>query len=107
MDVQIPAPTQLPAPNNTAPASYPPLTYKLGDSVATREAYGTGLLRIGTVDPRVVALDGDTKNSTYADKFFKKFPERSIECFIAEQNIVGVGMGFGARGKVPFGSTFA
>ena len=107
IDVQIPAPTQLPAPNNTAPASYPPLTYKLGDSVATREAYGTGLLRMGTVDPRIVALDGDTKNSTYADKFFKKFPERSIECFIAEQNIVGVGMGLGARGKAPFGSTFA
>jgi transketolase len=106
-DVNIPAPSQLPAPNNTAPASYPPLTYKLGDLVATREAYGTALVRIGGVDPRIVAMDGDTKNSTYAEKFFKKFPERSTECFIAEQNLVGVATGFGTRGKVPFASTFA
>jgi transketolase len=75
--------------------------------VATREAYGTALARIGETDQRIVALDGDTKNSTYADKFFKKFPDRSVECFIAEQNMVGVATGFGARGKVPFASTFA
>jgi transketolase len=105
--VPIPAPAQLPAPNNAAPAGYPPVNYKPGDQVATREAYGTALARIGEVDQRVVALDGDTKNSTYADKFFKKFPDRSVECFIAEQNMVGVATGFGARGKVPFASTFA
>ena len=52
-------------------------------------------------------MDGDTKNSTFADKFFKKFPERSTECFIAEQNMVGVATGLGTRGKVPFASTFA
>jgi transketolase len=105
--VPIPAPNQLPAPNNTVPANYPPLAYKLGDKVATREAYGNALARIGEVDQRVVAVDGDTKNSTYAENFFKKFPERSTECYIAEQNMVGVATGFGARGKVPFASTFA
>jgi transketolase len=105
--VTIPAPNQLSAPNNTAPESYPPVSYKPGDMVATREAYGAALLRIGGTDPRVVAVDGDTKNSTYAEKFFKKFPDRSTECFIAEQNMVGVATGFGARGKVPFASTFA
>lgn len=105
--VPIPAPAQLPAPNNAAPAGYPPINYKPGDLVATREAYGTALARIGETDQRIVALDGDTKNSTYADKFFKKFPDRSIECFIAEQNMVGMATGFGARGKVPFASTFA
>jgi transketolase len=105
--VPIPAPNQLPAPNNAAPAGYPPLNYKIGDKVATREAYGTALARIGEVDQRVVALDGDTKNSTYAEKFFKKFPDRSTECYIAEQNMVGVATGFGTRGKVPFVSTFA
>ena len=105
--VPIPAPNPLPAPNNAAPASYPPINYKLGDKVATREAYGTALARIGEVDQRVVAMDGDTKNSTFADKFFKKFPERSTECYIAEQNMVGVATGFGTRGKVPFASTFA
>ena len=105
--VPISAPNQLPEPKNSAPANYPPINYKLGDNIATREAYGAALLRIGEVDARIVALDGDTKNSTYAEKFFKKFPERSTECFIAEQNMVGVATGFGTRGKVPFASTFA
>ena len=105
--VAIPAPNQLPAPNNAAPAGYPPLSYKPGDLVATREAYGNALARIGEVDQRIVALDGDTKNSTYSEKFMKKFPARFTECFIAEQNMVGVAVGFGARGKVPFASTFA
>ncbi|MGA2854114.1 MAG: transketolase [Verrucomicrobiota bacterium] len=105
--VPIPAPNQLPAPNNAPPAGYPPLNYKIGDKVATREAYGIALARIGEVDHRIVAMDGDTKNSTYAEKFFKKFPDRFTECYIAEQNLVGVATGFGTRGKVPFASTFA
>jgi Transketolase len=103
----IAAPSQLPPPKNDAPSSYPPINYKLGDSVATREAFGAALLRIGEVDPRVVGLDGDTKNSTYSEKFYKKFPNRFVECFIAEQNMVGVATGFSTRGKVPFASTFA
>ena len=103
----IPAPTALELPKNEAPASYPAPNYKLGDLVATREAFGSALLRIGEVDQRIVAMDGDTKNSTYSDKFFKKFPDRSTECFIAEQNMVGVATGFATRGKVPFASTFA
>jgi transketolase len=107
LGVVIPAPTSLPAPANAVPASYPPIHYTLGDQIATREAYGTALARIGAADLRIVAVDGDTKNSTFADKFFQKFPERSTECFIAEQNMVGVATGFGARGKVPFASTFA
>ena len=105
--VAIPTPNQLPAPPTEPPASYPALNYKPGDVVATREAYGNAIARIGEVDSRVVAMDGDTKNSTFADKFFKKFPDRFTECFIAEQNMVGVATGFGARGKVPFASTFA
>ena len=107
LGITIPAPAQLPAPKNDAPASYPPLSYKLGDSVATREAYGNALARVGEVDLRIVAMDGDTKNSTYSEKFYKKFPNRFTECFIAEQNMVGVAGGFGARGKVPFVSTFS
>ena len=105
--VAIPAPHQLPAPNSAGPAGYPPLSYKPGDSVATREAYGNALARIGEVDQRIVAMDGDTKNSTYSEKFMKKFPARFTECFIAEQNMVGVAVGCGARGKIPFASTFA
>jgi len=107
LGVVIPAPSHLSAPNLPAPAGYPAISYKLGDQIATREAYGTALTRIGGADLRVVALDGDTKNSTYAEKFFKQFPERSIECFIAEQNLVAVSIGFATRGHVPFASTFA
>jgi transketolase len=107
LGVPIPAPDQLPQPANAIPSSYPPISYKLGDKIATREAYGTALARIGEADLRIVAVDGDTKNSTFADKFFNKFPERSTECFIAEQNMVGVATGLSTRGKVPFASTFA
>ena len=107
LGVAIPAPTALPAPNNAAPASYPSIHYTLGDKIATREAYGAALVRLGDADQRIVALDGDTKNSTYAEKFFKKYPNRSTECYIAEQNLVATAIGFGARGKVPFASTFA
>lgn len=105
--IYIPEPSQLPAPANAAPATYPATSYKLGDLAATREAYGNALVRIGAVDQRVVALDGDTKNSTYSDKFMRNHPERFTECFIAEQNMVGVATGFSTRGKVPFASTFA
>ena len=107
LNVATPAPTALPAPNLAAPASYPAISYKLGDLIATREAYGAALVRLGEADPRINAMDGDTKNSTFADKFFNKFPERSTECFIAEQNLVAVAVGYATRGHVPFASTFA
>ena len=107
LGVPIPAPSSLPAPSLQAPTHYPPPSYKLGDKVATREAYGNALARFGEVDSRIVAVDGDTKNSTYADKFAKKFPARFTECFIAEQNMVGVAVGFATRGHIPFASTFA
>jgi transketolase len=107
LGVAIPAPTALPSPNLAAPASYPAISYKLGDAIATREAYGAALVRVGGAHPGVVAMDGDTKNSTYAEKFYKQFPNRFTECFIAEQNLVAVAVGFGTRGHVPFASTFA
>ena len=55
----------------------------------------------------MVGLDGDTKNSTFAITLRNKFPESFIECFIAEQNMVGVATGLGCRKKIPFCSTFA
>ena len=81
--------------------------YPLGQEVATREAYGDALARLGDVNPLVVALDGDTKNSTYSEKFMKSHPERFFESFIAEQNMVGAAVGLSAMGKIPFASTFA
>jgi len=105
--ITIPEPNRLPPPENIAPASYPPVSYKKGDMIATREAYGNALVRIGAVDRRICVFDADTKNSTFAIKFFQKYPERAFECYIAEQNMVGVAVGFAARGKVPFASSFA
>ena len=85
----------------------PPPAYKLGDQVATREAYGDALAKLGAADPRVVALDADVKNSTFSDKFEKVSPDRFYENFIAEQVMVGAAMGLAARGAIPFPSTFA
>ena len=84
-----------------------PPAYKKGDKVATREAYGTALVKLGKACPEVVALDGDVKNSTFSIHFAKAFPERFFECYIAEQNMVGAAMGLAAENFVPFASTFA
>lgn len=85
-----------------------PPNYKIGEKVATRLAYGVALAKLGANNSRVIAMDGDTKNSTFSDKFKKAHPDRFIECFIAEQNLVGVAIGCGCRGRtVPFASTFA
>jgi transketolase len=80
---------------------------KPGESVATREAYGEALVKAADRDSRIVALDGDTKNSTFSEKLLKAYPKRFFEMFIAEQNMVGVATGLAARGKIPFVSTFA
>lgn len=85
----------------------PAPAYKIGDSVATREAWGTALAALGAIDPRVVALDADVKNSTFSERFEKAHPDRFYEFFIAEQVMVGAAMGLAARGAIPFPSTFA
>ncbi|VDK47804.1 unnamed protein product [Anisakis simplex] len=85
-----------------------PPNYNKGDKVATRAAYGTALAKLGDACPRVIGLDGDTKNSTFSEKLLHKHPQQFIECFIAEQNLVGVAIGAGCRGRtIPFTSTFA
>ncbi|KFM73195.1 Transketolase, partial [Stegodyphus mimosarum] len=94
--------------DNTPVSLSEPPNYTLGEMVATRLAYGTALVKLGANNKRVIALDGDTKNSTFSDKFRKAFPDRYIECFIAEQNLVGVAVGCSTRGRtIPFTSTFA
>lgn len=90
----------------TAKPMAPP-NYKPGESVATREAFGTALAALGEANPLVVALDADVKNSTFTDKFGKQFPDRFFENFIAEQNMVGASAGLAACGKIPFAATFA
>jgi transketolase len=103
---QIPKPASRPRSVETPRAPAAP-SYALGDQVATREAYGTALVKLGDVDPRIVALDADVKNSTFSDKFEKAHPDRFYQSFIAEQVMVGSAMGMAARGAIPFPSTFA
>lgn len=85
----------------------PSSSYKVGEEVATRVAYGEALARLGKLNPAVVALDGDVKNSTYAEKFMEACPDRFFEAFIAEQNMAGMAVGLASAGKIPFASTFA
>lgn len=85
-----------------------PPNYNKGDKVATRVAYGTALVKVGTNYERIYALDADTKNSTYSLTYKKAFNDRHIECFIAEQNMVGVAIGLATRNRnICFVSSFA
>ncbi|XP_022347056.1 transketolase-like protein 1 isoform X2 [Enhydra lutris kenyoni] len=85
-----------------------PPAYKVGEQIATRRACGLALAKLGHANDRVIVLDGDTKNSTFSDIFKREHPERFIECFIAEQNMVSVALGCATRGRtVAFASTFA
>ncbi len=88
-------------------AEMPAPPYDLGDLVATREAFGTALVALGGIDPRIVALDADVKNSTFSERFEKVYPERFYQMFIAEQALIGVSMGLASQGAIPFPSTFA
>ena len=81
--------------------------FTAGKPLATRKAYGAALVALGDADPRIVGLDADVKNSTYAEWFFHKFPARYLECKIAEQNMISTCVGLSAAGKIPFCSTFA
>jgi transketolase len=78
-----------------------------GKPIAPRKAYGAALVALGEADPRIIGLDADVKNSTHAEWFAKRFPERYLECKIAEQNMISVAAGAAAAGKIPFCSTFA
>jgi transketolase len=95
----LPVPPDFPAP--AAP------DYKTGDIVATREAYGFALRKLATVNPKVLAVDGDVKNSTFSDGIEKVSPDKLIEGYIAEQNMVALSVGLAAQGYVPFAATFA
>jgi len=108
-------PTNIPAPVMDAPnvditgvALSDPPAYNLGDKLATRQAYGSALAKLAKNNPHVVALDGDMKNSTFSQEILKVDKNRYIECFICEQNMLGVGIGVACRDRtVAFASTFA
>ena len=101
------APSSIVDPRHGHLGVVPEPSYEIGASVATREAYGIGITALGSVDSRVVALDGDVKNSTFSETFEKVYADRFYQMFIAEQALIGVSMGLASRGAIPFPSTFA
>ena len=84
-----------------------PVSYPLGKPVATRDAYGSALVRIFPAFPGLVCLDAEVSNSTKAATFKEAHPDRFFEMYIAEQNMVSAAVGLACRGKMPFVSTFA
>ena len=81
--------------------------YDVSKPVATREAYGYALKRLGAVNPHLVVLSGDVDNSTFSEIFADTYHDRFFQAYIAEQNMVSVGVGLAARGKTAFADTFA
>ena len=76
-------------------------------NIATREAYGKALVKLGQVNDNVVVLDADLSKSTKTNDFYKAFPERFFNMGIAEQNLIGAACGLATAGKIPFASSFA
>jgi len=87
-----------------APASP---AYPAGASVATREAYGNALKRLGAVNPHLVVMSGDVDNSTFSELFLDAYPDRFYQGYIAEQNLISVAVGLAARNKSAVVDTFA
>ncbi len=79
----------------------------MSDRIATREAYGNALIKLGELNPNIVVLDADLSKSTKTAGFAKKFPERFFQMGIAEADMMATAGGFSTTGKIPFASTFA
>uniref|UniRef100_A0A8C9YS56 Transketolase n=1 Tax=Sander lucioperca TaxID=283035 RepID=A0A8C9YS56_SANLU len=99
-----------PAPptEDASPVSLRNIRMPSAPMVADKKAYGMALAKLGRYNDQVVALDGDTKNSTFSELFKNEHPNRYVECYIAEQNMVSVAIGCAVRDRnVVFASTFA
>ena len=81
--------------------------YEVGTKEATRKAYGDALVALGNARDDVVAIDGEVGNSTYSEEFKEAHPERFVQAYIAEQQMVSYAVGFQVRGWRPFAATFA
>jgi transketolase len=82
-------------------------TWEVGDSEATRNAYGVALKALGAAREDVVAMDGEVSNSTKSEEFAKEYPDRYFEMFIAEQQMIAAAVAMSVRKRVPFASSFA
>lgn len=77
------------------------------EQIPTRNGYGEGVVALGEKNPNVVVLTADLSDSTRSNMFQEKFPDRFIECGIAEQNMMGIAAGLALSGKIPFVSSYA
>ena len=75
--------------------------------IATRDSYGNALVELGKINDKVYVLDADLAGATKTGIFKKAFPERHIDCGIAESNMMGIAAGLAATGIIPFCSSFA
>lgn len=85
----------------------PEMKEKTVKKIATRESYGNALVELGREDDRIVVLDADLAAATKTGIFKKAYPERHIDCGIAECNMMGIAAGLATTGMIPFASTFA
>mgnify|MGYP000929346548 CR=1 FL=1 len=79
----------------------------MAKKMATRDAYGNALVKLGETNRNVVVLDADLSKSTRTSKFAEKFPERFFQMGVAEQDMMGTAAGLAVSGKIPFASSFA
>jgi transketolase len=100
-------PRQTKLPEHSAKVTNSEITFEAKKEYATREVFGEVLAKLGNQDKEIYALDGDVMNSTFTQTFKKDHPERFVECYIAEQNMVSVAAGLSRVGKIPFVATFA
>lgn len=107
LKLNIKKPQKIQLPQNLKSPENLEINYAKDQLYATREVYGQAITRLGELNKNVYVLDAEVKNSTYSIDFLKALPDRFIECFIAEQNMVGVAVGLSRLGKIPFVSTFA
>ena len=94
-------------PQSTVNLIHSALTFDKGKEYATREVFGDVLVKLAEQNQEIYALDGDVMNSTFTEPFKKTFPDRFVESYIAEQNMVSVAAGLSRAGKIPFVATFA
>ena len=79
----------------------------MSEKIATRESYGNALVEVGKLNDKIYVLDADLADATKTGTFKKAFPERHIDCGIAEANMVGIAAGLSTTGIIPFCSSFA
>lgn len=82
-------------------------SYPVSEKAATKLALGRALVKIGKFVPNLIVLDGDVSNSLHTDLYRKSYPDRFLQMYIAESNMVGVGLGLSKRGFIPFINTFS